>query len=68
MKIQRKAIMTIAPDGTIKIETLGFIGKSCTEETQFLKDMLGDETARELKPVYFQKNGIETKRHIPLCG
>jgi hypothetical protein len=68
MKVQKKVLMTISPTGEIKIETTGFIGKSCTEETQFLKDILGHETARDLKPVYFQKETTTQKKWLPLCG
>ena len=54
--------------GEVKLETEGFIGKSCVEESQFIKDILGEEVHRDLKPVYNQKGGIVTKKHISLCG
>jgi hypothetical protein len=64
----KEMIITVMPDGEIKVETKGFKGKACIEETEAIKAMLGNETARELKPTYYQRNGVETKRHIPLCG
>jgi len=68
MKLQKKVLMTIKEDGSISIETFNFIGKSCTEETQFLKDMLGHETVRELKPTYFEKEKVVSQRWLPICG
>ena len=64
----KQIVIDVANDGEIKIETRGFTGKACIEETQFLKDLLGQETARELKPCYFQQEKQKITRHIPLCG
>jgi len=54
--------------GEVKIETKGFKGKSCIEESQFLKDLLGEETARELVPAYYTRNKTTIRKHLPLCG
>lgn len=64
----REIIMDVSEDGEVKIETRGFKGKSCILESQFLKDVLGKETARELTPAYFQNEGVIIKKHLPLCG
>ena len=64
----KEMIITIMADGEIKVETSGFTGNSCVEETEAVKAMLGNETARELKATYYEKNGIVGKRHLPLCG
>lgn len=69
----KKIIIDLYDDGEIKIETDGFVGKSCTEnkDVQFIKDLLGEETARELKPTYWQKETEKTCtriKHLPLCG
>lgn len=64
----KEIIIDILDDGEIKIETKGFKGKDCLKETEALKELLGEETARELKPTYYQRNGVKTKRHLPLCG
>ena len=34
----KQIIVDIMPDGEIKIETRGFVGKACLEETAFLKE------------------------------
>ena len=64
----KEMIVTIMPDGEIKIETKGFTGKSCIKETEALKALLGEETSRELTPTYYEREGIKTSRHLPICG
>ena len=64
----KEIIVDISDDGEIKLETRGFSGKSCLEESQFIKDLLGKETARQLTATYWQKEKTPIKKHLPLCG
>ncbi len=64
----KEIIVEIKNDGEIRIETQGFKGKSCITESQFLKKLLGKETAKTLTPTYFQENQTLTKKYLPLCG
>jgi len=65
----KQIIIDVLDSGEIKIETKGFKGKSCIEESQFLKDLLGEEKARNLVPAYYQtKNKAVIHKHLPLCG
>ena len=64
----KEIIVDISEDGEIKIETRGFTGKSCMAESQFLKDMLGKETANQLTPAYYETEKKHIKKHLPLCG
>ena len=66
----KQIIIDISEDGEVKIETRGFAGKSCVAESQFLKDLLGHETAQQLTPAYYQRQGQkeDVKKHLPLCG
>ncbi len=66
----KQIIIDITDEGEVKIETRGYSGKSCIEEAQFLKDVLGEETARQLTPAYYQKQEGKqvVKKHLPLCG
>jgi hypothetical protein len=66
----KQIIIDIANDGEVKIETRGYSGKACVAESQFLKDVLGAETARQLTPAYYQRQGEKevVKKHLPLCG
>jgi len=64
----KRIIVDITDEGEVKIETQGFKGKACIEESMFLKDLLGRETARQLTPVYYTANQKQVTKHIPLCG
>lgn len=66
----KSIILNFHNDGEVKIETRGFSGKSCLEESKFLKDLLGDEISRQLTPAYYQKVGQKevVTKHLPLCG
>jgi hypothetical protein len=66
----KRIIIVITNEGEFKIETKGFTAKACLEESRFLKDLPGRETARQLTPVYYTKaNQKEViRKHLPLCG
>ncbi len=64
----KQIIIDVLDSGEIKIETKGFQGKSCIEETQFLKDLLGEETARSLIPAYYTRKKTAIRKYLPLCG
>ena len=64
----KQIIIDISDDGELRIETRGFTGKSCLDESQFLKDLLGRETAQQLTPAYFTTATTTVKKHLPLCG
>jgi len=66
----KEIVIDILDTGEVKIETKGFHGKACLAESQFLKDLLGKETARQLTPAYYQREGQkqQVKKHLPLCG
>lgn len=63
----KEIIIEISDDGEISIETKGFKGKSCIEETKFLKDVLGTELSRTLTPAYYDQEHNH-KKHLQLCG
>ena len=64
----KQIVVDILDDGEVRIETKGFSGPVCLAESQFLKDLLGTETARSLAASFYQRHGVPMKRHIPLCG
>ena len=64
----KEIIIDISNEGEIKIETRGFKGKSCIAESQFLKDLLGKETEKNLTPTYWEEEETVVKKYIPLCG
>ena len=68
IKKGKTAIVTVDETGEIKLETKGFKGKSCIDETKFIKELLGEEISRELKPTYYMRDKEVVRRHLPLCG
>ena len=64
----KEIVIDVSDDGEIRIETKGFSGKSCITESQFIKDVLGKETAKSLTPTYWQKTRQTVKKYLPLCG
>ncbi len=64
----KEIIVEVSMDGEIKLETRGFKGKACIEESKFLKEVLGAETLRELTPAYYQEEKESVKKYLPLCG
>ncbi len=63
---RKKIIVEIDNNGEVRLETRGYTGPVCLEESQFLKDLLGEETSQQLVPVFYQKN--KTKNYLPICG
>ncbi len=48
-----KAIeVVIQPDGSLKIDAVGFTGSDCEKATAFLEDALGQTASRQRKPEY----------------
>ena len=65
---KQKFVIDIDSNGEVKIETVGFSGPSCLKESAFLKQLLGNETSYSLTPMFYQKDNVEIKKHINLCG
>jgi hypothetical protein len=64
----KQIVIDVMDTGEIKLETHGFTGKSCVEESVFIKDLLGKEVERQLVPAYYTKNNTSIKKYLPLCG
>ncbi len=64
----KEIVIDISSDGEIRIETKGFKGKACLEESQFLKKLLGKETFKQLTPAYYNTNKKKVKKYLQLCG
>ena len=64
----KEIVIDISNDGEIRIETKGFKGKACLEESQFLKDILGNETFKRLTPAYYSNIKKKVKKYLQLCG
>ena len=64
----KQIIIDISDEGELHIETTGFKGDVCLKESQFIKDLLGVEMAKQLIPAYYQKAKKVIKKYLPLCG
>lgn len=64
----KQILVDVLEDGEVRITTKGFSGPVCLDESQFLKDLLGQEIAVTLTPAYFAQNEENQKQFIPLCG
>jgi hypothetical protein len=64
----KQIIIDVLDNGEVKLETRGFTGKTCLEETEFIKNILGSEITRQLTPAYYTQGKEIVKKHLPLCG
>ena len=64
----KQIIIDVFETGEIEIETRGYIGRNCIEESQVIKDLLGNEITKQLTPSYFSHGKKNVKKHLPLCG
>jgi hypothetical protein len=64
----KQIIIDILDNGEVKLETRGYTGKTCLEETEFIKNILGSEITRQLTPAYYTQGKETVKKHLPLCG
>ena len=64
----KEIVIEVSEDGEVRLETRGFEGKACLEESQFLKDLLGSEVCRNLTPAYYTQGKNKVKKYLNLCG
>lgn len=64
---KKQVVIDIMDDGTVMIETVGFKGKACLEETEWLKKAVGKTVERRLTASYYDPTSKQ-KRYSPLCG
>ena len=51
----KRVIIDIAPDGSVKIDAVGFSGPECEKATRFLDEALGKVTKNTRKPEFNKK-------------
>ena len=64
----KEIVIEVSEDGEVRLETKGFEGKACLEESKFLKDLLGSEVCRHLTPAYYTHGKKRVKKYLNLCG
>lgn len=50
----------IAPDGTTRLETKGFLGADCRDASRFIEQALGKASREQLKSEFYQTD-VETE-------
>jgi hypothetical protein len=56
--------LTFLPDGTVKKETSGFVGKECITKTKFVEDALGTAGERRFKDEYYDEGQKESNSKV----
>ena len=64
----KRIIVEIDNNGEVRLETRGYSGPVCLEEAQFLKELLGEETSRQLCARFYEQQGKKIKKYEPICG
>ena len=64
----KEIVIEVSEDGEVRLETRGFEGKACLEESQFLKDLRGSEVCRNLTPAFYKRGTKKVKKYLNLCG
>ena len=49
----------VQPDGSLKIDAVGFQGADCEKATAFLEKALGHTTGKEKKPEYHRRARVQ---------
>ena len=53
--------ITIAADGSTKVEANGFTGSSCREASKFIRDALGKSRDEKLKSEFYLRNNQQQR-------
>jgi hypothetical protein len=61
---QKTIEVVIGPDGSLKIEAMGFKGADCERATAFLEKALGRSSGRSKKPEYYHREEIKRQQRI----
>lgn len=67
---QKQVIVTIARDGSVRVEAEGFKGKKCEEATAFIENLFPNGGSRNYKPEYYETVDEEICPGLPngYCG
>lgn len=55
--------ITVAPDGSTKVETKGFFGKACKEAAKFLFAALGVKSSEKLTDEFYRTSSEQQNTH-----
>ena len=57
-------IIEIDPEGSLRIDAVGFQGPDCEEATKFIEQALGTVAQRRQKPEYHQRRQTRQKQRL----
>ena len=61
---QKTIEVIVAPDGSLKIEAMGFKGADCERATAFLERALGRVGKKVKKPEYYHREEVRRQQRI----
>lgn len=61
---QRTIELIVGPDGSLKIEAMGFKGADCERATAFLEKALGQISSKSKKPEYYHREELKRQQRI----
>lgn len=61
---QRTIELIVGPDGSLKIEAMGFKGSDCERATAFLEKALGQISSKGKKPEYYHREELKRQQRI----
>ena len=56
--------LVVAPDGSLKIDAVGFVGADCEKATAFLEQVLGVVSDRKRKPEYMARSRSQRQQQV----
>jgi hypothetical protein len=62
--MSRTIEVIVAPDGTLKIDAVGFQGADCEKATAFLEEALGQVTDHQRKPEYNNRRSVSRQQQV----
>ncbi|TWU62514.1 DUF2997 domain-containing protein [Crateriforma conspicua] len=54
--------ITVAPDGSVRLQTHGFVGRDCQEASRFLRQTLGKAVGETKTAEFFQTNTTQAQQ------
>ena len=61
---QKSIEVVVQPDGSLKIEALGFTGADCEKATAFLEKALGTALTRKQKAERYQATAVKSMQKV----
>lgn len=59
--MSRTIEVIVQPDGSLKIDAVGFRGADCEKATRFLEQALGRVAGRQKKPEFYRQAGRQQR-------